>query len=293
MADDGLTDDLVHNVFPQLRRDRVIRIDWDTPPEYDDRLKVDRATRFGNPFHLYEFNGDRSACLARYVRWMAGEGQSRIGKFDRRYVRAALPLLQGKALACHCAPKLCHGHVLAAAASADDVDAELDRIVRLLEETDEGDPPDELPAKALTLIAPWGQSIVHGDKRIENRGWLPHEDVRGELVGLHCGKKTNPNAVRALRQDGLHDFDDDLHFPGTIIGAARVIGVVNDYLADWYVDEHPGDDRVDELRASPWFTGEYGWVLDDVVAYQPVPARGMPGLWKIDDSVQQQIRYWT
>jgi hypothetical protein len=38
--------------------------------------------------------------------------------------------------------------------------------------------------------------------------------------------------------------------------------------------------------ADPWFTGPYGWTLDDVVALPaPVPCRGAQGLWPVPDDV--------
>jgi hypothetical protein len=39
-----------------------------------------------------------------------------------------------------------------------------------------------------------------------------------------------------------------------------------------------------------WWAGPVGWLLDDVrELVEPVPARGMPGVWTIDDEVREMM----
>lgn len=69
---------------------------------------VGRPTKWGNPFEIGE-HGDRATVIARYREWI-------LGKPD---LLADLGELRGKVLGCWCAPKACHGDVLAELANAD------------------------------------------------------------------------------------------------------------------------------------------------------------------------------
>lgn len=75
--------------------------------EYD--VRIDRRTRWGNPFPM-KSEKDRSKVIAQYRDWLWKQIKTaQISLED-------LADLQGKRLACHCAPAACHGDVLAAAA---------------------------------------------------------------------------------------------------------------------------------------------------------------------------------
>jgi hypothetical protein len=64
---------------------------------------------WGNPFAMRS-EADRGRVVADYTRWLA-DRLSREPRF-----RAEVAGLAGKDLVCHCAPRACHGHVLADAA---------------------------------------------------------------------------------------------------------------------------------------------------------------------------------
>ena len=63
---------------------------------------IGRPGKWGNPFQIGR-DGTREQVIARYERWIA----------TRPELLAALPELAGKTLGCWCAPKACHGDVLA------------------------------------------------------------------------------------------------------------------------------------------------------------------------------------
>ena len=70
-------------------------------------VKVDRGTRWGNPFKI-PLHGDRAAVIERYrVEVLPG-------------LLPHVAQLQGKALGCWCWPQDCHAELLAAAANAGD-----------------------------------------------------------------------------------------------------------------------------------------------------------------------------
>ena len=77
-------------------------------------VRIDRATKWGNPFsHLpgtkskFRVNS-RELAIFRYEEYLLSRPD---------LVAAAKLELRGKRLGCHCAPRLCHGHILARVAN--------------------------------------------------------------------------------------------------------------------------------------------------------------------------------
>lgn len=67
-----------------------------------DLVYIGRPTKWGNPFKIGR-DGDRQECLDKYYEYIKNSRQDLID---------ALPELKGKALACWCKPKACHGDIL-------------------------------------------------------------------------------------------------------------------------------------------------------------------------------------
>lgn len=64
---------------------------------------IGRPSKWGNPFTIGK-DGSREEVLEKYVRWF----------LDRPdLIEQARKELKGKTLGCWCAPKTCHGHVIA------------------------------------------------------------------------------------------------------------------------------------------------------------------------------------
>jgi hypothetical protein len=68
---------------------------------------IGRPSKWGNPFVIGP-DGDREEVISKYRYWIE----------DQPELLAALPELKGKRLVCYCAPKPCHGDVLAELAEA-------------------------------------------------------------------------------------------------------------------------------------------------------------------------------
>lgn len=64
---------------------------------------IGRPSIWGNPFKLKR-EADREAVLAQYREWLMSQPE---------LIERAKRELKGKVLACWCAPKACHGDVLA------------------------------------------------------------------------------------------------------------------------------------------------------------------------------------
>lgn len=75
--------------------------------EKDDfDVYIGRPSKWGNPFTIGR-DGTRAEVIAKYEQWLA----------TNEALKAALPELKGKTLACWCAPLACHGDVLLKAAN--------------------------------------------------------------------------------------------------------------------------------------------------------------------------------
>lgn len=137
--------------------------------------------------------------------------------------------------------------------------------------------------RCLTVHQPWASAIVHGEKRIENRTMEPPATLIGEVLAIHAGKTFDVMGEVILRTElGFNSVD----FPdvrGAIIGVGRVIGFFT--KANWclradHLTPTQRLARIAELRQSPYYAGEFGWILDEVIALpEPVPCRGMQGIW--------------
>lgn len=93
---------------------RVVNLkDCRRPDVYIGR--TDRGPHgFGNPFRVSTFGHGR--CIRMFFRWLAtGDSQGcAAATQDRRlWILRNVHTLRGKTLGCFCAPRLCHGHVLA------------------------------------------------------------------------------------------------------------------------------------------------------------------------------------
>jgi hypothetical protein len=87
---------------------------WRMP---ENTVKVDRTTRYGNPFKVTEDRSEAEAAMAFQI-WLTVEG-CHAGIPERKAaLLAALPDLRGKNLACWCKlpapgqPDICHAAVL-------------------------------------------------------------------------------------------------------------------------------------------------------------------------------------
>ena len=118
----------------------------------------------------------------------------------------------------------------------------------------------------LSVRQPWAWLIIQGYKNIENRSQRCHK--RG-TIALHASTTNTRNeyaAALALIADRGLDIllppIDDL-VTGAIVGLVDIVGCVTE-------------------SDSPWFTGEYGWVLDNPRSGIPVPQKGQQGFFPVE-----------
>lgn len=107
--------------------------------------------------------------------------------------------------------------------------------------------------RALSIRQPWAWLIVEGHKDIENRDWSTA--FRGQVL-IHASKTMTRKAYDAVAAEVTERFEGRIVLPayealerGGVVGAA----VITDCVTE---------------SDSPWFQGEFGFVLNEA---KPLP----------------------
>jgi hypothetical protein len=125
--------------------------------------------------------------------------------------------------------------------------------------------------KALTLHQPWA-SLVGKFKNYETRGKATN--YRGKIA-IHA-------AVRQEMTDyQVNELADLLVGENIPFGVVVAIADLTDCIK--MTEEFINQQSETELRCGLWEVGRYAWKLENVQFLpEPMPARGMPGLWDIE-----------
>lgn len=114
--------------------------------------------------------------------------------------------------------------------------------------------------RALSIRQPWAWLIVNGHKDIENRDWST--SYRGQVL-IHAGKTMARRYYEDIATDLALRFGDRITLPayellerGGVVGAATITGCVS-------------------ASSSPWFQGEFGFVMADA---RPLPFHACNGM---------------
>lgn len=151
--------------------------------------------------------------------------------------------------------------------------------------------------RSLTLHRPWTDAIVsmpepHA-KRIENRSWRPPQRLVGEHIAIHAGQRYDVEgaewiAGRVALFRPRWSTPSAAESPVGIVGVARLAGVIDcDRFGQPLVVHGAVDLSSVEIG---WWMGGPGWVLDQVVAIEPVPCRGRQGLWTVPAAELDLVR---
>lgn len=133
-----------------------------------------------------------------------------------------------------------------------------------------------LPTVALSIQQPWSWLIVNGHKDIENRSWPTR--YRGEVL-IHAGKKIDRECAADL-WEGLHPAGTNRMLEagawraylaagdargqcGGIVGVAEIVDCVT-------------------RHDSPWFVGEYGFLIRNARPLPFTPLKGALGFFRAE-----------
>lgn len=131
--------------------------------------------------------------------------------------------------------------------------------------------------KAISIRQPWAWAIMTVGKDIENRDWSTN--FRGR-VAIHA----SAGMTKIELEDARHFIFDackpmvvvpppekESYALGAIVGTVEINGCVRS-------------------SQSPWFVGDYGFVLRDPVRLaKPIPCKGALGFWNVPKDLHFQI----
>ena len=145
---------------------------------------------------------------------------------------------------------------------------------------------------AITLHQPWASLVAHGIKNIETRSWPPPQGIigeriaiHGERIAIHAGRTVvlNPGheAVAAIADiygagQWRRDIPRGAVVATTILAGAEKVNCLRDGIA--YVE--PGGQAIPADPYGDFRPGRWLWLLTDIRAVEPVPARGHQRLWR-------------
>lgn len=138
---------------------------------------------------------------------------------------------------------------------------------------------------ALSISQPWAWLIVSRLKRVENRQWgaaqLAQARVRvGRRFAVHAAKSYDADAAEDLADYGIVVPERPALAAGAIVGVATLVRVIT--VAEALADAGLEDQRL-------YISGPVCLVLADVVAVDPIPARGFLGFWPLPDAVAEAL----
>lgn len=155
----------------------------------------------------------------------------------------------------------------------------------------------------LTVWNPWAELIARGLKTVENRSWPPYEWMLGRYLAIHASRAYDDEGAAFMRR--MHGrFAVDPPLPAEcklgVLAVVRLVGWVQRSPEPdqrprvvRMLDGHAFGAELDQHGHSVdwrWFNGEYGWVLRDVVRFDPVAAIGRQKLWKLSSTVYTSVR---
>lgn len=122
----------------------------------------------------------------------------------------------------------------------------------------------------------WLWAITELDKRIDNRTWKPPAHLIGQRIALHASLRKDPDSLPAIKRIARLSSKKmlEIEAPTGVIVATAII-----------------KDFCDQSN-NKWFFGPYGWILSDVYNLNnPVPCKGMLGLWRVPKDIEWEVMY--
>lgn len=117
--------------------------------------------------------------------------------------------------------------------------------------------------KALSIRQPWAWLIAMGYKDIENRSWSTQ--FRGKFL-IHTGQKFDLIGYKWIMSETDLALPEPWEFElGGIVGIAEITDCVMKH-------------------DSPWFFGQYGFVLENARQIQFVPLRGKLRFFDVNET---------
>lgn len=135
--------------------------------------------------------------------------------------------------------------------------------------------------KVISLHQPWASWVALGWKTIETRTHDRFKNLIGQIIGIHAAKhwdkEWREKVGNTLSVFGRYKTDNDL-----LINAPR-----GWLIATAYVEEFRLLNKKDSGKALCCCDDNdlFGLVLSNIVRIEPIPMKGMQGIWNYDGEI--------
>lgn len=133
--------------------------------------------------------------------------------------------------------------------------------------------------RGLSLSQPYAWAMLHAGKGLENREWLPAQEVIGKRIALHAAKSFDDAGLQKLDALGIVDRPTQ-YVKSAIVGVGTVeyarseLDKVPEHLQKWWIDR----------------PNNYGWIIANRIALaHPIPWDGQLGLWLVPPVIEHEI----
>ena len=140
--------------------------------------------------------------------------------------------------------------------------------------------------KAITLHQPWASLIAVGAKKIETRSWRPPDDLIGQTIAIHAGKKIvnfgsgssfNRAVTEHLGAEWLREIPRGAMLCTATLADAEQMNFLN---RESWPEGH-------ELLFGEYGISRWMWRLENIAVFDPpVPARGHQQFWNWEDETE-------
>lgn len=117
--------------------------------------------------------------------------------------------------------------------------------------------------KALSIKQPWAWLIVNGYKDVENRCWPTNQ--RGKIL-IHAGKSIDREGLAYVKREFPRIPLPETFETGGIVGEVDIVDCIK-----------PGS----QIK-SPWYAGDFGFVLRNAVPLPFKPCKGQLGFFEVN-----------
>lgn len=156
--------------------------------------------------------------------------------------------------------------------------------------------------KTISLWTLWAMLIAYGHKKIETRSWPAPKGLIGQRIAIHA-TKSMPGWVKKLLRgfagllkieyegSWLQQLERGIGPFGKVVATAKLVGcekIISNEKYHRIACLESGRDVTDpEYYFGDYTPGRYAWILEDIQPLpEPVPAKGMQGLWEWKEAVK-------
>jgi hypothetical protein len=143
----------------------------------------------------------------------------------------------------------------------------------------------KLELRGLTLHQPWNWAVINAGKPVENRVQRPPTWLIGQWFALHAGLTYDATGAEFIRRAFGLQVPEQRDIPSGAITAVAKLGGAYQLINGKVIGERQ------PKNVTPWAVGPWCWEIADLVVMpEPIPIRGMQGLWRVPRKELELVR---